>query len=251
MTEEYLKNDHLAVSVKSGLAEEIKNAYRVFGWRLEDEHADKRYNDLVHMKFVRDHKIAGKDRLQLLQVRFDVAINFMGKAGGRIGKRALGAGLTLALFGIACVICGALLLANFTAKLFVACGVALISAGAAAFILCALSARLLYAQDKRTYTGALAVIAENIRTTVKEASLITGILPQGATAEDIAQSVAEGLPQEGLPPAQDGGQESPAAQRSSHDIPAPNGVEQESSAEHGSVQNDPDGAGSEEGGDGN
>ena len=210
MTEEYLKNDHLAVSVKRGLAEEIKGAYRVFGWRLEEERTDKRYRNLVHMKFVRDHKIEGKDRLQLLQVRFDVAINFMGKAGGRAGIRALSAGLVLALLGVAMIVCGVLLFIRFSEKLYAALGVALMSAGVAAFILCALAARQLYVRDKRTYSGAAAVIAENIRTTVKEASLITGILPQGSTAEVIARSV---VPQSELP----------AGQRSLQDIPAPNG----------------------------
>ena len=180
MTEEYLKNDHLTVSVKYGLAEEIKNAYRVFGWRLEEERRDKRYANFVHMKFVRDHKIEGKDRLQLLQVRFDVAINFVGKAGSRMGRRALCAGVILALLGAALVLCGSLFLFYFTANLHMALGVTFISAGAAAFILCILAARLLYVQDRRTYTGALAVIAENIRSTVKEASLITGISVSGA-----------------------------------------------------------------------
>lgn len=189
MTEEYLKNDHLAVSVKSGVAEEIKRAYRVFGWKLEDERMDRRYDDLVHMKFVREHRIEGKDRLQLLQVRFDVAINFMGRSGKRMVARTVCAAGLLTLLGLALIACGVLLLLNFTAKVFVACGVALISAGAAAFVLCALTARLVYVKDRRSWAGALAVIAENIRSIVREASLITGISPEGSSEEEIAEQV--------------------------------------------------------------
>ena len=197
MTKEYLKNDHLTVSVKYGLAEEIKSAYRVFGWKLEEERKDKRYPNFVHMKFVREHKIEGKDRLQLLQVRFDVAINFIGKAGKRMGRRALCTGVVLALLGAALILCGSLFLFYFNTNLPMAFGVTLISAGAVVFILCVLAAIRLYMRDKRTYAGALAVIVENIRSTVKEASLITGILPDGGvTADALAESVAEGA----LPP---------------------------------------------------
>ncbi len=203
MTEEYLKNDHLSVSVKYGLSEEIKSAYRVFGWQLEEERKDKRYSNFMHMKFVRDHKIEGKDRLQLLQVRFDLAINFVGKAGSRMCRRALCTGVILGLLGVALILFGSLFLFYLTTNLSMAFGVTLISSGVVFLILCVLAAIRLYSHDKRIYSGMLAVIAENIRSTVKEASIITGILPEGGVSSDaLAESVAEGA----LPP-EDGEQE--------------------------------------------
>lgn len=81
MEEKFFKDDKLSVAIKADVAEEIKGAYCALGWELKEEYDDKRYGDLVHMDFTRPHLIAEKDRLQLLQVRLEVAVNFWAEQG--------------------------------------------------------------------------------------------------------------------------------------------------------------------------
>ena len=70
MSEQLFSDDKLSVAVKADASDEIKRAYCTFGWKLEDEYDDGNYRDIIHMEFSRPHFIKGKDRLQLLQVRY-------------------------------------------------------------------------------------------------------------------------------------------------------------------------------------
>ena len=164
MAEEFFKDDELAVAVKAEAAEEIKRAYGMFGWRLSKECADGSY-----------HAIAGKDRLQLLQVRYEVALNFMSRARRRAFARAVVLAVLLSLAGLALVVFGAVQTAAAQSSVFLWGGVALIVGGAAFFVVAACLCRLLYRRDSERYGAISAVLRENAGTILKEAADITGV----------------------------------------------------------------------------
>lgn len=175
MTEKLFKDDELAVAVKADAAEDIKNAYCTLGWQLKDEYGDNSYRDIIHMDFARPHLIEGKDRLQLLQVRYEVNLNFIARAHRRVGARAavlaallIIVGLTLAAFGIFNII-------NAPSPLFTIGGAVLIVSGAAFFAIAAYSCNILLRRDRERYGTITAVLRENIRSILKEAAQITGV----------------------------------------------------------------------------
>ena len=72
---DYQNFDYLDIIVKTENEQEIVNAYSTFLWEKIDKKEDKRYKDVVHLSFRRPHKIKNKDRLQLLEVYYQRAIN--------------------------------------------------------------------------------------------------------------------------------------------------------------------------------
>lgn len=174
MTEEYLNSDHLSVSVKAEMSEMITDAYGAFGWQLSSKDDGRRFGKVAHMDFTRDHFIEGKDRLQFLQVRFDVTLNFIGRARRRTPARATSFGIFLGLVGLAFAIYGGLVVAFFQSVLYLACGAALIAAGASFIVLAALCSVQMYRGDAVKYGAVIAVLEENLRAIIKEAAEITG-----------------------------------------------------------------------------
>ena len=72
---DYQNYDYLDIIVKIENKNEIVSSYSSFLWEKIDEKEDKRYNDVVHLSFRRPHNLQNKDRLQLLQVYYESALN--------------------------------------------------------------------------------------------------------------------------------------------------------------------------------
>lgn len=169
------KDDKLSLAVKSEGAEQIRRAYAAFGWHADRVYADRRHSDVVRFDFSRPHKMPSKDRLQLLQVRFEVAVNYLGKADSRASMHAALIGFMLALVGLALLIYGVFVSIFSTTTVFMSSGI--ITAGAGAFIcvLAAITAVKVYAADKRKYGVIAAVLQQNIADIIAEAERITGV----------------------------------------------------------------------------
>ena len=174
MADYKFEDDKLSVAVKADGAREIKESYAAFGWRIASERADGRCPGIVHMDFVREHKIAGKDRLQLLQVRFEVAVNFLGKAAHRLYVRAAVIGALIALIGAALIVYGAVVMAYSTTAFYMASGAGAICAGVIFAVLAYFTAGKVYSSDKLKYGAIAAVLRDNVRDILREAALITG-----------------------------------------------------------------------------
>lgn len=67
--------DYLDIIVKKENEQELVDAYSIFLWEKTGEKEDNQYRDVVHLSFRRPHKIENKDRLQLLQVYYESALN--------------------------------------------------------------------------------------------------------------------------------------------------------------------------------
>lgn len=72
---DYQNYDYLDIIVKTENEQEVVNAYSTFLWEKIQKKEDKQYNDVVHFSFRRPHKLPNKDRLQLLQVYYEFALN--------------------------------------------------------------------------------------------------------------------------------------------------------------------------------
>ncbi len=83
---DYNKYDYLEIIVKKENSEEIITAYSSFLWQKLFEKEDRRYNDVVHLTFKRDINIANKDRLALMQVYYETALNK--RAGIKFNKHS-------------------------------------------------------------------------------------------------------------------------------------------------------------------
>lgn len=90
--------DYIALEVKRAKAERFRRCCEHFGWEQIGRTADRRYADVVHLRFRRPHDVPAKDALQLLQVRLELAWN----AGGR-AENALAAHTLFALLGLLAV----------------------------------------------------------------------------------------------------------------------------------------------------
>ena len=75
MINDYQNYDYLEIIVKRDSADEIVRWYSRLLWSEYQRKEDKLYNDIIHVSFLRPHKIPNKDRLQLLQVYYENILN--------------------------------------------------------------------------------------------------------------------------------------------------------------------------------
>lgn len=72
---DYHNYDQINLTVKKQNADEVILSYGNFLWDLTSKKEDKLYHDILHLSFSRLHKIPNKDRLQLLQIKYEQSIN--------------------------------------------------------------------------------------------------------------------------------------------------------------------------------
>ena len=72
---DYHNFDKLEMTAKTIKAKEVARDYALFGWEEIERRDDKRILDLTHFTFIRPHKIANKDKLQLLQIYYENYMN--------------------------------------------------------------------------------------------------------------------------------------------------------------------------------
>ena len=67
--------EYIDIIVKKDNADEVVASYGEFLWKEISRKEDKIYSDVLHVSFYRAHNIQNKDRLQLLQVYYEFALN--------------------------------------------------------------------------------------------------------------------------------------------------------------------------------
>ncbi len=91
---DYNTYDSISLVLKKEALENMLSYYAELGWSEYERHEDSRYFDLIHVKLVRPHKIANKDKLQLLQVKLEAAVNRLGQDRRHKHSRSVIFGLT-------------------------------------------------------------------------------------------------------------------------------------------------------------
>jgi hypothetical protein len=125
---DYNKYDSISLALKENEYERMISYYRAFGWEEYEKNEDKRYFDIVHAKLMRPHKIENKDRLQLLQVKMEYAVNRFAQLRKNKHSRSVIFGLTLGILALGLAALGVMLLLN---DVLLPLSVALLSLGLA------------------------------------------------------------------------------------------------------------------------
>ena len=74
-TKDHENYDYIEIIVKKENVDEVVASYGKFLWKELSRKEDRRYNDVIHLSFYREHNIPSKDRLQLLQVYYEFTLN--------------------------------------------------------------------------------------------------------------------------------------------------------------------------------
>ena len=145
---DYNEYDSLSVLIKKKESDAILGYYKSFGWEEYERREDKRYFDIIHIKLKREHKVANKDKLQLLQVELENSLNRFAVLRNKKHWRFFAffsLALLLAFFVIA------LGVSLLVAKQFLTLGVSFIALGASSFIFSIPIARKIFNYENRAY----------------------------------------------------------------------------------------------------
>ena len=156
-------SDTIFVKGKRQACEHIISGYGDFGWSLTDRKDDKLYEDIVHLTFTRPHFIKNRDRLQLLQVRLEIAYNRMGKFSYKIPVRASLLGTFLVLLALSLVAGGVLLFLLLGGLISQIAGGVLLVSGVLAFVFSIIFPRRLLKRDKEKYSRLIDGEIKNIK----------------------------------------------------------------------------------------
>ncbi len=98
---DYKNFDYIDVIVKKQNEQEIIDGYLSFLWQKIEQKEDRRYNDIVHLSFKREIDIPNKDRLQLLEVYYETALNKRAEIQIKKHSKSKWAIFSLAFFSLA------------------------------------------------------------------------------------------------------------------------------------------------------
>lgn len=107
---DYNEYDSISLALKENESERILTYYEAFGWEIYEKREDIRYFDIIHIKLKRRHVIPNKDRLQLLQVKMEAAVNGFAIARKNKHTASVITGLTLGVFALAFLVLGIFLI---------------------------------------------------------------------------------------------------------------------------------------------
>ena len=94
-TNNYNEYDKIVLYVKKDKAKEIIERYVLFGWEVESQEENSRYEDILDVTLSRPHKIQNKDELQLLQVNMEERLNKRAKIDKHKNSLTTSVGLCL------------------------------------------------------------------------------------------------------------------------------------------------------------
>ena len=142
--------DHMSLDVKRGKAEKFRRTCEDFGWQQVERRADRRYADIVHLRFRRPHAIANKAALQLLQVRLEIAWNTIGRCESALSARTAAFAVVGGIAAACLLAAGVTLLCLFWPALWAkAAGGALGCVGALGCIGALLLCRRIFGKNRR------------------------------------------------------------------------------------------------------
>ena len=104
-TRDYEKYDYIEIIVKKENVDEVVSSYGKFLWKEISRKEDRRYSDVLHVSFYRAHNIENKDRLQLLQVYYEFALNERAELNEKKHHKSR-AGICNLIFFATCILAG-------------------------------------------------------------------------------------------------------------------------------------------------
>ena len=170
---DYWNFDYVDLTVKRKNIDELTKSYSSFLWQEVSRKEDRRYHDILHVSFRRPHKIKNKDRLQLLQVKYEAQLNKRALLDSKKYSKSQAISLTLAVLG-ACAVIGALSLFYYGKTVYETVGGGLISAGTLAMVITSvLFIRKLRRKERAVCAFKTEKINQSISGVLSEARLLT------------------------------------------------------------------------------
>ena len=163
--------DTIEFKLKREKAGEIEAQLECFGWEIEREWDAKFYSDIVHVRFRRPHKVEQKDRLQLLQVRVEIAHNRQVNYERIMESRAVVFGLISGLILLALMGFGLELILK---RAIIGWGIAVIAVSSVLLCVTTLLSVLIKRHDRKKYTRLMREGAAKIDECCRAAHAITG-----------------------------------------------------------------------------
>ena len=129
LSKDYWNYDYVDLSVKTNNTEEVVLSYNTFGWTEIDRYSDRQYKDVLHLSFKRKHKIPNKDRLQYLQVSYEMLLNRRNAHEYRMHEKSSLVLTILCVLLASIFIAGVLILSTFSTLIsnLVSCGLMMVS----------------------------------------------------------------------------------------------------------------------------
>lgn len=184
-----IKNyDYLCITAKSDSVDGIIASYKTLGWQLIEVREDKQYIDLDVIDFMRPHKIENKDRLQLLQVRLETALNKVGEARHKKHRKSAVIGLTGGIIGCTAIALGILFffMQGDDMLLKIASGIASIVIGLALMTAVATTFKKLVRYENGIFAAVTSGLKADIEAICTEANRLIGNVGGKAEEEEIA-----------------------------------------------------------------
>ncbi|MDE6356072.1 MAG: hypothetical protein K2L67_02400 [Clostridia bacterium] len=135
METDYRNYDRLFVAVKLNKLEELERCYRALGWEREEKRDDKLHRGRVHLVYRRPHRIGNKDKLQLLQVYLEAALNDEGRLDGKSMPLTAVAGILTGLLTLGFAVAGLCLMYLLNNPVIYTAGIVFLACAVAMFLL--------------------------------------------------------------------------------------------------------------------
>lgn len=175
METDYRNYDRLFVTVKLNKLDELEECYRALGWECVDSRDDSVYRGRVHLVYRRPHRIENKDKLQLLQVYLESALNDEGRLESRAMPLTAATGIITGFVTLALVALGLCLMYLLDNPVIYTAGIIFLTCSAAMFLLAVtVTLKVFFGENKRRKTKLLHARAE-IEAVLKEAATIGDI----------------------------------------------------------------------------
>lgn len=175
METDYRNYDRLFVTVKLNKLDELEECYRALGWECVDSRDDSVYRGRVHLVYRRPHRIENKDKLQLLQVYLESALNDEGRLESRAMPLTAATGIITGFVTLALVALGLCLMYLLDNPVIYIAGIIFLTCSAAMLLLAVtVTLKVFFSENKRRKTKLLHARAE-IEAVLKEAAAIGDI----------------------------------------------------------------------------
>ncbi len=175
METDYRNYDRLFVTVKLNKLDELEECYRALGWECVDSRDDSVYRGRVHLVYRRPHRIENKDKLQLLQVYLESALNDEGRLESRAMPLTAATGIITGFVTLALVALGLCLMYLLDNPVIYIAGIIFLTCSAAMLLLAVtVTLKVFFGENKRRKTKLLHARAE-IEAVLKEAAAIGDI----------------------------------------------------------------------------
>ena len=160
----YKDYDTLKLFIKKDKAEDIVQKYQALQWEVVSQKENNKYEDIVDLEFVRPHKIANKDELQLLQVYMEEELNAIGKLDRYKNAKTTAAGLVVGSIGLLMMLFGIWINFSYSTVASLVVSLVMFVCGASCLGVELLFLPKMHKQEKQTYNQQRAEREQKLQT---------------------------------------------------------------------------------------